>query len=61
MYTESLHYYDRAFSNSIRNTLGPIGGGMEGLTQWEVTITELLSGVGYNTGLFGKWHLGSNE
>jgi len=34
---------------------------MEGLTQWEVTIAELLSGVGYVTGHFGKWHLGSNQ
>jgi arylsulfatase A-like enzyme len=36
----------------------PIGKGLEGLTQWEVTIAELLSGVGYATGHFGKWHLG---
>src|SRR5246500_4708735 len=39
----------------------PIGGGLEGLTQWEVTIAKLLSGVGYATGHFGKWHLGSNQ
>jgi arylsulfatase len=39
----------------------PIGGGMEGLTQWEVTIAELLSNVSYATGAFGKWHLGSNQ
>jgi arylsulfatase A-like enzyme len=39
----------------------PIGGGLEGLTQWEVTIAELLSGAGYATGHFGKWHLGSEE
>ena len=25
----------------------------------EVTIAELLSGAGYSTGHFGKWHLGS--
>jgi arylsulfatase len=37
----------------------PIGGGFDGLTQWEVTIAELLSGVGYSTGAFGKWHIGS--
>src|SRR5437762_9474966 len=39
----------------------PIGGGLEGLTQWEVTIAELLSGTGYATGQFGKWHLGSEQ
>jgi arylsulfatase A-like enzyme len=35
----------------------PIGGGPEGLTQWEVTIAETLSAAGYATGAFGKWHL----
>ena len=39
----------------------PIGGGLEGLTQWEVTIAELLSSAGYPTGAFGKWHLGSED
>jgi arylsulfatase len=39
----------------------PIGGGAEGLTQWEITIAELLSDAGYATGHFGKWHLGSSE
>jgi arylsulfatase len=39
----------------------PIGGGLDGLTQWEVTIAELLSGAGYSTGHFGKWHLGSDD
>lgn len=39
----------------------PIGGGLEGLTQWEVTIAELLSEVGYSTAHFGKWHLGSDN
>lgn len=39
----------------------PIGGGLEGLTRWEITIAALLSDAGYATGLFGKWHLGSDD
>src|SRR5689334_17828906 len=39
----------------------PIGGGLDGLTRWEVTIAQLLSGVGYATAAFGKWHIGSSQ
>jgi arylsulfatase A-like enzyme len=39
----------------------PIGEGLDGLTEWEVTIAELLSSAGYRTGHFGKWHLGSTN
>jgi arylsulfatase A-like enzyme len=39
----------------------PIGGVADGLTLWEITIAELLSGQGYATGIWGKWHLGSAE
>jgi len=39
----------------------PIGGGLEGLTQWEMTLAELLSTVGYATAAYGKWHLGSDQ
>jgi arylsulfatase len=39
----------------------PAGGAPEGLTQWEITIAELLSARGYATGTWGKWHLGSIE
>lgn len=39
----------------------PFGGGLDGLTQWEVTIAELLSSAGYTTAHFGKWHLGSEN
>jgi arylsulfatase A-like enzyme len=39
----------------------PSGGAPDGLTQWEITIAELLSAQGYATGVWGKWHLGSTE
>lgn len=39
----------------------PMPGAPDGLTQWEVTIAELLSSAGYATGHFGKWHLGSAQ
>jgi arylsulfatase len=33
----------------------------QGLTRWEITLAQLLSGQGYATGHFGKWHLGDIE
>lgn len=39
----------------------PCPGLPDGLTRWEVTIAQLLSGQGYATGHFGKWHLGSDQ
>jgi arylsulfatase len=38
----------------------PLTGGPDGMTQWEVTIARALSDVGYATGMWGKWHLGSD-
>ena len=32
-----------------------------GITQWEITLAEMLSDAGYATGIFGKWHLGDTE
>lgn len=32
-----------------------------GFTLWEFTIAEALKGLGYNTALFGKWHLGGTD
>src|SRR5262249_44116066 len=32
----------------------------DGLTRWEVTSAQALSDAGYATGMWGKWHLGSD-
>ena len=37
-----------------------VTGGADGLTRWEVTIAQALSDAGYATGMWGKWHLGSD-
>jgi arylsulfatase len=39
----------------------PLGEGVYGLVQWEVTLAEMLAAEGYATGMFGKWHLGRTE
>ena len=32
-----------------------------GLAPWEVTLAEMLSDAGYDTAIFGKWHLGDSS
>lgn len=43
------------------NATVPLGEGVYGLVQWEVTMAEMLSKAGYATGMFGKWHLGRTK
>ena len=43
------------------NATIPIETPVYGLTQWEYTLAEMFSDVGYSTGMFGKWHLGHTE
>jgi arylsulfatase A-like enzyme len=40
------------------NGSDPVWGG---LTQWEITLAELLAPRGYARALYGKWHLGDRE
>ena len=35
-----------------------VWGTLYGLTNWEITMAELMSDAGYATGMFGKWHIG---
>ncbi len=45
--------------HAIRSgTTKVVWGMLYGMTQWEITLPEILSAQGYATGMYGKWHLG---
>ncbi|MGV6805746.1 MAG: arylsulfatase [Ruegeria sp.] len=48
---------------SIRsgNQTVALAGSEGGLVTWERTLAELLTDVGYATGIVGKWHIGASE
>ena len=46
-------------SGAIR--VPPVRGMKYGLSPWEYTMAELFSDAGYQTALFGKWHLGDSD
>ena len=45
-----------ALRSGVHNTIG----GVSILHKDEITITDILKQEGYNTSIFGKWHLGSS-
>lgn len=46
--------------HALRTGVTDTQAGVSVLKPREVTLAEVLSSVGYKTGIFGKWHLGDN-
>ncbi len=49
----------KVFNKLINHLIFPYG--IRGILPDEITIAESLQAVGYNTGAFGKWHLGDTS
>jgi len=63
---DAIYYFDQGGNlNTIRwddwKASFAVLKGNIGTATRDVTIAELLSGAGYRTGHFGKWHLGSDD
>ena len=39
----------------------PVPGIPQGLAPWEYTVAEMFRDAGYDTAMFGKWHIGASE
>lgn len=39
----------------------PVPGIPQGLAPWEYTMAEMFRDAGYDTAMFGKWHIGASE
>ena len=58
--TPSRSAPDRASCHPVGHPDRAYAGGPDGMTRWEVTLAKALSDAGYATGMWGKWHLGSD-
>jgi arylsulfatase A-like enzyme len=60
VHAEPLRAADGAAFDPFGTQTVPVTGGPDGMTRWEATIAQALSDAGYRTGMWGKWHLGSD-